>query len=603
METQQYPGYYYPKSSYQSLKRFFTYMGATMVGFFLSLLLIFVLLTGIIAIIVSASTENEVQISSNSILHMKLNGLIVDRSPKNPVFFDLNSMSGKMGMDDIIKDISRAAKDDKIKGIFLDLDDINAGISTVSEIRNALVQFKKSGKFILSYGENYSQSAYYLASVADTIYIHPQGFILFKGINAELTFLKGTLDKLNIDMQIIRHGKFKAATEPLFLDKMSPENRTQLTALISNTWAGLLKDISESRKISVERLNQIADSLKSQDPRDAQAVGLVDKIVFRDQVTSVLKKLTNIPEKKEPRYVTLEKYNRVPSAEPSGRDGKIAVVYAIGNIIGGEGDDATIGSERISKAIRKARLDDNVKAIVLRINSPGGSALAADVIWREVELAKQKKPVIASLGDVAASGGYYIACPASKIIAEPTTITGSIGVFAVIPNMQGLFNKKLGITFDGVKTNANSDYISVTKPLSEYQKMMLQKEIEGIYTAFISKVADGRKMTTAQVDSIGQGRVWSAVDAHKIGLVDDFGGLDKAIEEAAALANIKQYRVTSLPEQKDPFQALIDNFFGDRTSAAIQKELGEDYQVYRYIKEIRAMKGVQARLPFEIKLN
>ncbi len=604
MEKQYYSGPEY-NSSYHRMRRFFTYMAASMVGFILTIFLFSFLVFGIIAMIVAAATSDESGIADKSVLHIKLEKAILDRSPKNPIFIDLSSMQKRVGLTDILNDIKKASTDDKIKGIFLDLNEIDAGISTITEIRNALTEFKKSGKFIVSYSENYSQSAYYLASVADTVYLHPQGFILFKGLNAELTFLKGTFQKLDIDMQIIRHGKFKAATEPLFLDKMSPENKEQITALIGNTWASIIQAISVSRKIEPEKLNKLADSLKGQEPEDALAAGLIDRIAFRDQVISSMKSRLKVSEKKEISYVTIEKYTNVKETKMQipGSDGKIAVIYATGSIGSGDGDDQTIGSEGLSKAIRKARIDDQVKAIVFRINSPGGSALASDVIWREVKLAIKEKPVIASLGDVAASGGYYIACPATRIIAEPTTITGSIGVFAVIPNMQGLFNNKLGITFDGVKTNSNSDYISVTKPLSPYQKMVLQREIESIYTAFTTKVAEGRHMTREQVDSIGQGRVWSAVDAKRIGLVDEFGGLEKAISIAAKLAKITNYRIISLPEQKDPFEVLMDNFFGTNTAAAIERELGEDYKIYQYLKEVRSMKGVQARMPFEIRMN
>lgn len=603
MEKNYYPGPEY-NSSYHRMRRFFTYMAASMVGFILAIMLFALIIFGIVAMIVAASSNDEVTIPGNSILHIKLDKPILDRSPKNPIFIDITTMSRRNGLTDILNDIKKASTDDKIKGIFLDLNDITAGISTISEIRDALKEFHKSGKFIVSYSENYSQASYYLASVADTVYVHPQGFLLFKGINAELTFLKGTFEKLDIEMQIIRHGKFKAATEPLFLDKMSPENKEQITALINSTWGNVIRAVSESRKISPEKLNNIADSLKAQEPNDALAVGLVDKIAFRDEIVKSLKSKLKVSEKKELSYVTIEKYNNVKESKfPKSFDGKIAVIYATGNIAGGEGDDQMIGSEGLSKAIRKARLDDKVKAIVFRINSPGGSALASDVIWREIKLAIEKKPVVASLGDVAASGGYYIACPATKIIADPTTITGSIGVFAVIPNMQGLFNKKLGITFDGVKTNANADYIGITKPMTPFQKMVLQREIEKIYTGFIAKVAEGRHMTTEQVDSIGQGRVWSATDAKRIGLVDDFGGLETAISVAADLAKLKNYTILSLPEQKDPFEALFDSFFGNSTSAAIEKELGENYKIYQYLKEVRSMTGIQARMPFEIRMN
>ena len=475
----------------------------------------------------------------------------------------------------------------------------------IDEIRNALLDFKLSGKPVVSYSEYYTQGAYYLASVSDKIYLHPQGMILFKGINAEMLFLKGTLDKLDIKMQVVRHGKFKAASEPLFLDKMSEENREQVTGLITNSCNTILKGVSLTRNISTERLNNIADSLTAQTPEEALKNKLVDQLAYKDEFMKDMKHLLNLPEKKEVSVIAIDKYmyaiekNKKRTLEKN----RIAIIYAWGDIVGGNGNEQSIGSEKLSKAIRKAREDSKIKAIVLRVSSPGGDALASDVIWREVMLAAKAKPVVASFGNVAASGGYYIACPATRIIADPTTITGSIGVFAIVPDFKGFFNNKLGITFDNAKTNANSDYIPVTSPLSSYQTMMLQSSVEKIYSSFISKVAEGRHLTIAKVDSIGQGRVWSATDARKIGLIDDFGGMDKAIEVAAKLANITDYRLIALPEQKDPLEDMFDRLTGNNTSSILEKELGENYKYFKYIKEIQEMKGVQARMPFEIIMN
>jgi protease-4 len=530
---------------------------------------------------------------------------IADRTPANPIFIDLATMSRQTGLNDILKKIKKAEEDKNIAGIFLDISSIDAGISTVSEIRNALDDFRKSGKFIYSYSEDFSQGAYYLASVSDRIFLHPQGMLLFKGINAELFFLKGTLEKLDVKVQIVRHGKFKAAAEPFFLDKMSAENRDQINALITNTWNQILAGIAESRKISKESLNQIADSLRIQTPEDALKFKFVDQLAYKDEVLTELKKKIDVPEKDKLSFVTIEKYNTAVGegkGKSESRD-KIALIFASGDIMGGDGNDMNIGSEEMSKTIRKAREDERVKAIVLRINSPGGSALASDVIWREVDMAAKVKPVVASFGDVAASGGYYIACAATKILADPTTITGSIGVFGIIPNMKGLFNNKLGITFDNAKTNLNSDYIPVTSPLSPYQSAVLQNEIERIYSTFITHVADGRHLNKQKVDSIGQGRVWSATDAKRLGLIDDFGGISEAVETAAALANIKDYRIQSLPEQKNLFDQVFDELLGSASASYLEKELGENYKYYLYLKQVKEMKGVQARLPFEINMN
>lgn len=580
-------------------------MFASMVGFILTIIILSVICVGILVALIAASTSTEVSIPSKTLLVIRLDRPLMDRSPKNPFFASLGNGGKTSGLNDYLENIKKAKSDPKIKGIFLDVSVIPTGFSTIDEIRDALIDFKKSGKFIISYSEAYTQGSYYLSTVSDKICLNPQGMMLFKGLNAELMFFKGTLDKLDIKVQVIRHGKFKSATEPFFLDKMSPENRQQISALIANIWDRILTGISETRGIPADKLNRIADSLKIGTPEDALKFRLVDKLVYKDELIKDLKKLLDTPENKEISSITIEKYTNVPERGKmkNEKDGKIAVIYAYGSISGGEGDDQSIGSERLSKAIRKAREDKKIKAVVLRVNSPGGGSLASDVIWREVDLTAKEKPVVASFGNVAASGGYYIACPATKIIADPGTVTGSIGVFALVPNFKDFFNKKLGITFDNEATNKNSDFIPVNKPLSPYQEKILENEIEQIYGTFIDHVAEGRHLTKEKVDSIGQGRVWGATDALKLGLIDDFGGLDKAIQTAAELANIKHYGVTELPEQKDPLQQIYEQIMGDTKASAIEKELGENYKYWQYLKEIREMKGIQMRMPFTITFD
>jgi protease IV len=587
------------------MKEFFKMMFASMVGFILTIILFTMIMFGILAAIIASSTQTEVSVEPNSILKITLDRPILDRSPKIPFLIDLGPMEKAIGLNDILNDIRRAKEDANIKGILLDVSIIPAGLVTIREIRNELIEFRKSGKFVIAYSEFYTQGAYYLATAADQIYLQPEGMLLFKGINAEVTFIKGTLEKLDIKMQVLRHGKFKAATEPVFRENMSPENRLQIRNIIDNRWNTVLMGISETRKIDIAQLNLLADSLKAQEPENALKFKLVDKIMYRDELEKDLKARLNLEEKKSLSYISLENYTKTADLRKkfTGQDGKIAVIFCIGSIGTGEGDDQTIGSDRLSKAIRKARENEHVKAIVLRVNSPGGSALASDVIWREVDLAARAKPVIASFGDVAASGGYYIACPATKILADPTTLTGSIGVFGLIPNMKGLFNNKLGITFDGVKTNANSDFISITQPLSPYQSMILQRDIEHVYSSFVAKVAAGRHMEKAAVDSIGQGRVWSGTDAKRLGLIDDFGGLNEAVKLASELAHISKYKLLLLPEQKDPFQAIMDAIMDKNTSSVIEKELGTNYQYYKYLKEIQEMKGVQARMEFNLQID
>jgi protease-4 len=586
------------------MKQFFKFMFASMLGMFLFLVLITLVTFGIIAGIVASASSEETVISKNTLLHVKLNKEVADRSSKTKFVMGYAGPEKTIGLNEILDNLKKAKTDDNIAGIYLDLSEIPAGISTLDEVRDALIDFKTSGKFIWAYSEGYTQKSYYLATAADKVYLNPQGVVDFKGLASEMVFLKGMLEKLDIKMQIIRHGKFKAATEPLFLEKMSPENRKQMNELIGDIWDKMLTGIAQTRKISKEELNLIADSLKIQTAQDALKYKFVDQLVYKDELLAMMKKQMNLEEKKKVQIVSLDKYSTVADSRTTstGTD-KIAVVYASGSIGGGEGDDQSIGSERISKAIRTAREDEMVKAIVLRINSGGGSALASDVIWREVDLARKIKPVVASFGDVAASGGYYIACAATKILAEPTTITGSIGVFGVIPNMEGLFNKKLGITFDWAMTNKNGDFIPVMKPLSPYQTLLIQRDVDHIYDVFTGKVAEGRKIKKEQVDSIGQGRVWSGSDAKTIGLIDEFGGLTKAVELAATLAKTKDYRLISLPEQKEWFEELIDQITGNDPSAKLKAALGPDYRFYQYYMEVREMTGVQARMLQNITIN
>ncbi|NVO20043.1 MAG: signal peptide peptidase SppA [Bacteroidetes bacterium] len=589
------------------MREFFKFMFASMLGFILASLVVFVIFFAIVASLISFTKKETVIVPDKTILMLSLDTPVNDRAPESPFStFNFNDMSAsrQLGLDEILSTLKNAAKDDKVKGIYLDLSVIPAGIATVEEIRNGLLEFKKSGKFIVSYSETYTQKSYYLASVADKICLNPAGSMEFKGISGEVVFFKGMLDKLDIEAQVIRHGKFKSAVEPFLLDKMSEASKVQTLSYVTAIWDQVLKGISESRKISREQLTQIADKLMVHTPQDAVDLKLVDKLMYKDELIEELKTRVGISDANDLKIMKFGKYADAPSKNDSpASSGKIAVIFATGNIVSGEGDDNSIGSERISKAIRKARLDESVKAIVLRVNSPGGSALASDVIWREVVLAKKAKPVVASMGDVAASGGYYISCAANKIYASPNTITGSIGVFGIVPNMQQFFNQKLGITFDGVKTNTYADYIPVTRPMSAEEKGFLTRDIENIYTTFITHVSEGRKMPVASIDSIGQGRVWSGTDAKKIGLIDEFGGLPDAVKEAAKLANLKNYRLMELPVQKDPFTQIFEALSGDNTSILLKKELGPSYGIYQYLKNMSQLNGVQALMPYDIEVR
>lgn len=588
------------------MKQFFKMMFASMLGYFLLQVIILFIMIGFVASIVAVSSKETVIVSKNSILHMKFDFPISERSPNGPSFnTDIFGGGGKnaVGLFDILESIRKAKEDKNIKGILLEPEELSASMATIAEIREALLDFKKSGKFIYSYGEVYTQKGYYLASVSDKVFLNATGVIELKGVSAEIMFMKGLFDKLDVQMQVIRHGKFKSAVEPYIMQKMSPENKVQIRMLIDNAWNTIATAIAESRKISVEELNKIADNLLIRNPVDAIDYKLADSLVYKDQLLAILKKQIGIEQDKDISSVTIQKYVKAEGKEEIESKDKIAIIFAAGEIRRGEGSDEIIGSDRISKAIREAREDKKVKAIVLRVNSPGGDALASDIIWREVVLAREKKPVIVSMGDVAASGGYYIACGASKIIASPSTITGSIGVFGVIPNLQKLYNNKLGISFDTVLTHRNANLMSVNRPMSSYEQMVITQEIERIYGTFISRVAEGRKMSLATVDSIGQGRVWSGTDAKKIGLIDDFGGIDKAIAEAAKMAKLSKYKLRYYPDQENALEELFKEIFGNTKTNALQKELGQEYELYKTLKETTNWKGIQARLPFMLTIE
>ncbi len=588
------------------MKQFFKFTFASMLGFLLAGILMFIILIGIIVSAVSVGSKETVYVPEKTILLLTLDQPINDRSSDNPfahINFTRPDMSTQLGLNDIISSIKNAATDSKVKGIYLELSDIPSGQATIEEIRNALLDFKKSGKFIVSYAEVFTQKSYYLASVSDKIYLNPAGDMEFKGMVGQVMFFKGLLDKIDVQAQVIRHGKFKSAIEPFTLDKMSEPNKVQTLTFISGMWNHILEGISASRNIPVESLTAMANEYKIQSAGDAVNLKMVDKLLYKDEVLGDLQKRVGAKSLKDLKLMKIGKYAKAPADDKKSSGDKIAVIYATGNIISGEGDEASIGSETISKAIRKARLDDKVKAVVLRVNSPGGSALASDIIWREMLLTKASKPVVVSMGNVAASGGYYIACAADKIYAYPNTITGSIGVFGIIPNMKEMFNKNLGITFDEVKTNPYADYIPVTRPMTDGEKKIITNNIENIYSTFITHVSEGRKMTVAQVDSIGQGRVWSGVDAKRIGLIDEFGGLDDAIAGAAKLAKLKEFSTMDLPEQKDTFEQLMETFSGDNASVLFKKELGAAYPYFNYLSRMSRMEGVQALMPYEFDIR
>lgn len=588
------------------MREFFKYVFASFLGFIIAATVITAVFIGvIIGMISSIEDDKPVAISNNSVLYLNLDQLITERTPPD-AFGNLPIVGSdgekKIGFNDILRSLEKAKTDDNIKCIYLSVSAPNTGHATMKEVRDALTDFRSSGKKVIAYSEVYSQGAYYLASAADKVYLNPEGALEFKGLSSKLMFFKGALDKLGIEAQIIRVGSYKSAVEPFIAEKMSDKNREQVSAYLKGLYNTLLQDISKSRNIPVAELDSIANDYKIQRAEDALSYKMIDGLKYKDEVLDELKSLSGKDKKKNISSVSINEYAKSlgEEKEGSGSKDKIAVIYANGDINGGEGNNETIGSEKISRTIRKARTDSNIKAIVLRVNSPGGSALASDVIWREIVLAKKVKPVMASLGDVAASGGYYVACAADSIFVQPNTITGSIGVYGVIPNFQNLLNDKLGITFDGVKTGTYADIMSVNRPMSPGEKLIMQNNVNHVYDSFISHVSEGRHKSKAYVDSIGGGRVWVGTDAVKIGLADRTGSFRDAIKAAAKKAGIADYDIVSYPEMLSPLKTLIQDGTDKIKTRYAKEELGENYSIYEQLRSAISKSGIQTRMPFQI---
>jgi len=587
------------------MKNFIKYTFATVLGSLITMFVVLLIIIGIIGGITS-SQEKTVTVKKNSILKVTFGNKIVDREPLDPLAeFNLSDDKGVTGLNKIVAAINTAKDDDNIKGMYLDASSFGTGgLATIEAIRNAMLDFKTSGKFIYAYSEYYSQKAYYISSVADKIFVNPAGAVEIKGLGAQLMFFKNTMDKLGVEMQIIRgpNNKFKSAVEPFMYDKMSEANREQMNVFLGSIWDNMVKQITESRSISTEVFNQIADSLSAGNPYKAKELSIVDELAYWDEVKAELMNKVGVSKEKELNFISISDYSSTVRKKNPTAKKKIAVIYAVGEIKSGEGNDEIIGSARIAKAVAKARKDSSIVAIVLRVNSPGGSALASEIMWRELVLAKETKPLVVSMGNYAASGGYYISCMADKIVAEPNTLTGSIGVFGMIPNAQKLMNEKLGVTTDEVSTNANG-VIGVFKPLTPYQKRSIQKGVVRVYNTFVNHVAEGRNMTPESVDKIGQGRVWSGSNAVEIGLVDVLGGLDKAIDIAAEMANVKEYKLKEMPKRTNPIEELMKQFGASAKVSLIKSELGVNYKYINYFKTISEINGTQARLPFLIEIN
>lgn len=588
------------------MKEFFRAFLGSCLGVLISFLLLILLGIGFIGVIASSSDET-VEIAPKTILKIELNQPIYERAPTNPFEnFDFGSMKSNkpLGLNAIVSNLNKAKNDPNIAGVYMDLTTVNApGIATVQEIRNAIVDFKKSGKFVVAFSDTYSQVAYYLATAADKIYMNPEGNLELLGLKAQVMFYKGTLDKLGVQAQIIRHGKFKSAVEPFMLDKMSPANREQMNALLGSIWNDLTAEISKSRNIPVEEINSIANNLSAPNGKSAVDAKLIDGLLYKDQLIDKLASYAKLEKGKEPEAITLDKYDKViPDGQKIAKE-KIAVIYANGEVVMGK-DSKNLSEKEISNTIREARKNKDVKAIVLRVNSPGGSALASEIIWREMELARKAKPVVVSMGDLAASGGYYITAPANVIFAQPTTLTGSIGVFGVLFNAEKGLKDKLGITVDVAKTNSHADMGQPFRMLNNDETAAIQKEIERIYGTFTGHVSAGRRLPVSYVDSIGQGRVWSGTMAQKLKLVDKLGGLTDAIAEAAKLAKIKEYRTVDLPEQKSTISQVMAELTGESISTMFAKgDFEESFKSYNEIRSFIKNQGVQARLPFWLEMR
>lgn len=597
------------------MKSFFKYVLATVVGFVLINILMLILLFGFIGALATMGDKN-VEIKDNTVLEITLSNSISDRTSTNP-FDNLDFMSMKStqspGLNTILKSIRHAAADPKIKGIYLNITDIQSyflPFATAEEIRHALAEFKESGKFIYSYTNlGYSQTGYYLATVADSIFVNPETPLMLMGLGSNLIFYKDLLDKIGVQAEIIKVGKYKSAVEPFTRTEVSEANREQISAYMNSLWGTMLKSISASRHISVDSLNWLADHLNYRTTQEEMDFGLYDGVWYEDQMLLFLKEKCNIPADKKLSLTSLSDYgkNLTGKSLASGKN-KIAIIYASGQI--GMSQSAKAIGPELAATVRKVRQDKNVKAVVLRVNSPGGSALTSDIIWREVELTTREKPVIVSMGNVAASGGYYISCAADTIVADPMTLTGSIGIYGQFFTGEKLIKDKLGMTSSSIKTNAHSDFGGAyplplpigNRPLNAYEKQVLQKYIENGYETFLSRVAQGRRMTRDEVHEVAQGRVWTGEQALQVGLVDVLGGLDEAIRIAAGKAGLEKYSLSEYPVEKSPFEELFSGLSASVRANILNAELGDYYGTFRDLKEMmNTQQGLVARLPYDIK--
>ena len=580
---------------------------ATVIGLFVFWMIFFF---GIIIIgAIAGGNEDIVTIEENSVIELDLSQVTLDYAGKTS-YKDFNYFEADHdGVTDILNAIEAAKNDDKIKGISILNNQSQLGLAQMKSVRDKLEEFKKTGKFVYAYANYYSQDEYYLNSIANKVYLNPVGEVDFKGLSAEILYLKELQEKSGVKFEVIRHGKYKSAVEPFLAQEMSPENREQMTVLLQSIWNTIVADIAKSRKLTVAQLDAIANTLGARTPELALANKLVDQVAYEDEYHNAIRNILKVDKKEKYNSISITDYAKTAAltVDDYSKDDIIAVIYAQGEIMGGEGDVNVIGEGSIKRSLEEARNDDDVKSIVLRVDSPGGNALTSELIWREIEITKKVKPVVVSMGNYAASGGYYIAANANRIFAEPNTITGSIGVFGMLPNMNQL-SKNIGINAEQVKTHTNASGYSIFEPMDENFKGYVLESIEKTYATFLKRVAEGRNMSTAQVDAMAQGRVWTGMDAKKLGLVDEIGGLEAAIKYAAKLGKTTSYRTENFPEYEKNFEDFLSNFTGiaalQTREQLLKEQLGEEgFQMLEQIKRVKSRKGIQAMMPYEISIH
>lgn len=586
------------------MKDFIKFTFASLLGVVLAGVVFTIL--GIVTMVgMVASSDTETTVKENSIFVLDLNGTLSERVQENPFQQLMGEGFSAYGLDDILTSIKKAKEHENIKGIYLQASTLESSFASLEEIRHALADFKESGKFIIAYADQYTQSMYYLASIADKVIVNPQGSISWHGLASQTIFFKDLLKNVGIDMQIFKVGTYKSAVEPFIATEMSDANREQVSVFLNSIWKRLLEDVSTSRNIPEETLNAYADQVMDlKQAEEYVASGLVDTLMYKDGVLNYLKEISGREQDESLRTLSLSEMKNVKRNTPKDKSGNmIAVYYAFGGIDDSTSSEEGINSQKVIKDLRQLREDETIQAVVLRVNSPGGSAYGSEQIWHEIELLKAEKPVVVSMGDYAASGGYYISCNADCIVANPTTLTGSIGIFGMFPNMEGLLTDKLNLHFDLVKTNKFADMGDISRPFNADEKEAMQNYINNGYKLFVKRCADGRGMSTEDIEKIAEGRVWAGATAKELGLVDELGGLDKAIDIAAQKAEIENYSIINYPSKGNVFSSLLEQGKDDYINGQMKDALGEYYYYLQFVQNLKEADRIQARMPFDIRIK